>query len=65
MTTMNPSIKEWMLKKENYTSIPIRKRLDGTYEWKLFSKWEIINVPLDVIERDIAEYGEVTYEYES
>lgn len=57
MTTMNPTIQEWILKKEGYNSIPIRKRFDGTYEWKLFSKWEKINVPLEIIERDIAEWG--------
>ena len=61
MTTMNPTVQEWILKKEGYTPIPIRKRFDGHYEWKLFSKWETCNVPLEIIERDIAKYGEAMY----
>jgi len=66
MEKLNPHsiIQEWIIKKEGYTSIPIRKRFDGDYEWKLFTKYEKINVPFDVIERDILEYGEVTYKYE-
>jgi hypothetical protein len=66
MESLNPHsiIQEWIIKKEGYTSIPIRKRYDGGYEWKLFSKYEKINVPLDIIERDILEYGEITYKYE-
>ena len=59
MEKLNPNsiVQEWILEKEGFTSIPIRKRFDGNYEWKLFSKWESINVPLDIIERDILEYG--------
>jgi len=64
---MNPYsiIQEWIIKKDGYTSIPIRKRFDGNYEWKLFSKWEPCNVPIDIIEKDIVEHGEETYKYES
>ena len=59
---MNPETDRWTLRKDGFTDMIVRKRLSGIYEWLAYKsfhsdRWEEITLPIEIIERDIAEWG--------
>ena len=71
MTTLNPVVCRWVLRRDGFSDVHIRLRSDGKYEYMykvdLYGKWyweEITRLSVDEILRDIARWGKILPAYE-